>query len=77
MLQDSQCNYNINNVERSRNHCSCEKAIHITYSECVFVALNTQHIRQMHDIATCGLSILQYFSKLSHERSEIRENYLT
>jgi len=25
---------NVNNEARSRNHCCCEKAISITYSEC-------------------------------------------
>jgi len=50
-LQGSQCNYNINIEERSRNHCFCGKAKSITSSECVFVDLGTQHKTQMHDIA--------------------------
>ena len=40
----------------SCNHCYCGKAIPITYSECVFVALDTQHVMGMNLIVTCGLS---------------------
>jgi hypothetical protein len=35
---------------RSRNHCCREKAISITYSECVFVALVIQDAKRMRRI---------------------------
>jgi hypothetical protein len=45
------------NIEaRSRNHCCRGKAISITYSECVSVALAIQHAKRMRRIVICGLS---------------------
>jgi hypothetical protein len=46
------------NIEAlSRNHCCRAKAISITYSECVSVALVIQHaFRMCRIIVTCGLS---------------------
>jgi hypothetical protein len=41
---------------RSCNHCYSGKAIHITFSECVSVALGIQHAMHMHYIVICGLS---------------------
>jgi hypothetical protein len=43
----------------SCNHCCCGNALSITYSECVFLALITQHA--MSHIVICGLPALQYF----------------
>jgi hypothetical protein len=40
---------------RSCNHCSLVKAISITYSEGVSVALSIQDEMHMHDIVGCGL----------------------
>jgi hypothetical protein len=39
-----------NTEERSLNHCCSGKAISITYSECVFVALGTQQAMRMRRI---------------------------
>jgi len=44
-----------NTERRSRNHFS-EKAVSITYSECVFEALDKQHIMRMRHTVICGLS---------------------
>jgi len=61
--------YNVvaNNVTFRRNHCCRGKAISITYSECVFVALVTQHEKRMRSVmlsVTCPA--VPYFSALSH-----------
>jgi len=59
---------------RSRNHCCRGKAISITYSEDVSVALGMQHAKIMRRIilspVTCPA--LQYFSALSHKRHDFR-----
>jgi hypothetical protein len=52
----------------SGNHCCSGKAIIITYSECVFVALGVQHAMRMRHIAVCGLSGSTFFSRLIHDR---------
>jgi len=58
----------VRNTEgRSRNHCCSGKARSITYSECVFLALVTEHTRLMHSIIlTTACLPLQYFSILFH-----------
>jgi hypothetical protein len=45
--KDRQCTYRRNIKARSRNHSCRGKAISITYSECVFVALDIQHAKRM------------------------------
>jgi len=44
-----------NTEARSCNHCCSAKAINITHSEGVFVALGIQHALHKHRIAICGL----------------------
>ena len=46
-----------NNEGRSRNHCCSGKAITITYSECVSVALVIQHEMRMRHIGLSGSTI--------------------
>jgi hypothetical protein len=50
------------------------KAISITYSECVFVALGIQHAMRMCRIILSSVvcPALQYFSILSHKRYDFR-----
>jgi len=40
---------------RSCNRCCKKKAISITYSECVSVALGIQRVLRVHHIIVCGL----------------------
>ena len=51
--QDRQCACKCNYETHSRNHCRSEKAIIITYSECVFLALGIQHAKRLHRFVYC------------------------
>ena len=48
---------------------------HITYSECVFVALSIQHAMRTRRIIPAFVTCtpLHYFSKLSHKRHDFRK----
>jgi len=58
LKQEMQCTYKHNIEACSSNRCSHRKAIRITYSECVPVALVTQDAKCMHRYYTaiCRLS---------------------
>jgi hypothetical protein len=61
------------NIEvRSQNHSLRGKAISITYSECVTVALVIQHAKRMCRIILSSVACpaLQHFSTLSHKRHD-------
>jgi hypothetical protein len=51
-----QLTYQPNTEALSRNHFCRGKAINITYSECVFVALGFQYATRMRHIVICGLA---------------------
>ena len=67
--QESKCIYETGNVHLL-NHCYREKAISITYSECVSVALVIQHVKRICHVVFSSVACLAvpYFSTLSHER---------
>ena len=50
-----------NNEERSYNHCCSGKAISITYSEFVFVALVIQYAIRMRNIVMCPVRLHSIF----------------
>ena len=56
-----------NNEALLRKHCYRAKTIRITYSECVSVALVTQHENRMHRVILSSVAArtVPYFSTLS------------
>ena len=67
-----------NIVARSRNHCGRAKAISITYSECVTVALGTQLAKRMHRIvlSTVACPVLPFFPHLTQKRKFLHRKLL-
>jgi len=56
-----------NNEEHSCDHCCNGKAISITHSKKVFVALGIQHAMRMRHTAICGLpGSTKFFHIVSH-----------
>jgi hypothetical protein len=78
--QDRQCTHNVARSikARSHNHCCCGKATSIAYSECVSVALVTQHTKSMCHMILSSVACLDlpYFSTLSHKQHIFRKNLL-
>jgi hypothetical protein len=57
---------------RSCDHFCCGKAITITYSECVFLALGIEHAMRMRRVifSYVACPTVPYFSTLSHKRHD-------
>jgi hypothetical protein len=53
--RNRQWTYKVNSEARQCSHCCSGKAVSVTYSECVFVALGMKHAIRMRYIVTCGL----------------------
>jgi hypothetical protein len=61
-------------MRRVRTTIVREKAIRVTYSECVFVALVIQHAMGMRRAVICGLpGTIIFFSTFSHKRQDFRK----
>jgi hypothetical protein len=73
-----QYTYKRNIQAHTWNQCCRGKAISITYSECVSVALVIQHAKRMRRIILSPVACLAvpYFSKLSHKQQDFREKKL-
>jgi hypothetical protein len=76
--QDRQGTYKRNIEARSCNDFCCGKAISITYSECVPVALIMQHAKRMRRITLWSAASLavSYFSETSYNRRDLREKVI-
>jgi len=66
---------NVNNGARSWNQCRPGKAIRITYSECVYLALVIQHAKRMGRIIMSSVACppSPYFFTFYHKRHEFRK----
>ena len=64
--------YNVTLRRLRVTYCCSQKAVSITHSECVFVALVTKHAMKMRRIIllTVPCPALQYFATLSHKRQD-------
>jgi hypothetical protein len=76
--QDRQHTYKRNTEVRSGINCCSGKAISITYSEFMSIAIIIQHANRMrlNVLASVAYLVLQYFKTLSHKRHVSREKVI-
>ena len=74
VLQDRPIRIQSNIVALSRDHCWRGKAINITCSECVSIALVSQHVKSMHRFKLSSVTCLAvpYISALSRNWFDFR-----
>ena len=65
------------NEARSCNSCYSGKAVSITYSECVFVALRIQYAMRMRHILMCGLPCCTNCFHIMSLRTRFSNIYVT
>jgi len=65
--------FKLDDKARFCNHFCSGKAISITYCECVFVALVIQYAMRMRQLSSVACLALQYFSRLSHKRHDLKK----
>jgi len=71
--QDRQNTYQPNTEARSRNKFCGEKAISITYSECVSVTLDIQHVKDIRPVILSSVACLNVTFFLSHYLINVHE----
>jgi len=74
-IRDVQCTYNVTSRRVRATIVTMEKWTIITDSECIFVALDIQHVKRMHHIVICGLpsSIIFFHIILQTTRFSIKK----